>query len=785
MTSRKREKNADGEPRRRSPSDRTVKIPTTAVTEPGDGPDVQRTPEADLSSQYEILEKIGDGGMGVVWLARDRRLGRYAAIKRLNRTGISRKALRQRFFREAKAVAALNHIYIVHVYVLGEDSEGPYIIMEYIPGPPEASPGKVPPSPFTLMDRINRDGPLPVNDALDLMLKLCRAVEYAHACGVIHRDLKPSNVLFDESGEPKIVDFGLARQLGVPDDRLTVTGEKMLSLGYGAPEQETDASLTDERSDVYGLGALFFFSVTGRNPRYFRREDIPETLAAPISRALEPDPVKRWQGVRQLSEALNEIKAPSSVELPTVKTTWHCKWCDTVNPVAIRYCGKCGWDGGETCMECGAETRFGVQFCGACGADAREYEAASNLLARLRARWEEKDYEFIVRHAGKIDGFHPVGEKGRSMGASVRELAGSASSALKRKNEMAEEIPRQMTAGNYERVRRCLEQYRKLSNDGRFEDIAGKLPRHIRTRDITEADKAMKNGEWRYAERICKALAEKNGERDSEALALLGRIKRLRWRRRGGNAIFIALGLLILYVLSDAPLQRLFGSSETGACNSVYRPVTALYRHTPLRAGLEKYASLWGVGDMYSRRLPPPAPPDTAVKPPVSSKLKSLRKEYDQSLEKIEADHTRRMESWPADYIEDLKSAQRRLQEAGDLVGWLAVTEELRRFRTDGELLEEAPEDWPAEARGLHSKYESLGRKHTVRLYNQVIRGAERYVKRLTELRKKLTKAGRMTEALTVNDEIEDVESGARLTEAREKLEALKSENEKKPSGAS
>ena len=171
--------------------------------------DAQQSAPVSLTSSYGILEKIGDGGMGVVYLARDRKLGRYVAIKRLNKAGLSDASLRKRFFREAEAIAALQHSNIVHVYALAEDDEGPYIVMEYVAGPSSGSPDKQPPRPFTLADKVHRDGPPPVSEALSLIIKVGRAIEYAHGCGVIHRDLKPSNILIDHVGEPKIVDRGL------------------------------------------------------------------------------------------------------------------------------------------------------------------------------------------------------------------------------------------------------------------------------------------------------------------------------------------------------------------------------------------------------------------------------------------------------------------------------------------------------------------------------------------------------------------------------------------------
>ncbi|MCX7591586.1 MAG: serine/threonine protein kinase, partial [Kiritimatiellae bacterium] len=268
----------------------TVRLEAGETPQPatdGDGGAVAS--KSELATTYRILEKIGDGGMGVVYLAYDQKLGRYVAIKRLHRSALMRTSLKERFTREAKAIAALSHPHIVHVYAFGEDHFGPYIVMEYVAGPSDRSPNKVPPHPYTLADHVHRDGPLTLSSGLDLMIKLCRAVAYAHKCGVIHRDLKPSNILLTEHLEPKIADFGLARRRTIEEEQLTVPGERMLSLGYGAPEQEMDAMLTDERADVYGLGALFYFALTGKNPRYFRENDVPDVVRPILVKALETD----------------------------------------------------------------------------------------------------------------------------------------------------------------------------------------------------------------------------------------------------------------------------------------------------------------------------------------------------------------------------------------------------------------------------------------------------------------------------------------------------------------
>jgi len=553
-----------------------------------------------LDAKYEIIEKIGDGGMGVVYLARDHQLDRYVAIKRLHRSSLADPHLKARFFGEAKAVAALNHIHIVHLYALGEDREGPYIVMEYVAGPPEASPNRTPTSPFTLADKVHRNGPLSVTATLDLMAKVCDAVRYAHGCRVIHRDLKPSNILLNEMGQPKVVDFGLARRLSADDSRLTVPGEKMLSLGYGAPEQEADAGAADERADVYGLGALLYFSVTGKNPRYFRENDLPEALRMPVAKALATDRNARWPGVAEFAEALRMVKAPTTIELPTVKTTWRCKWCDTVNPVMLRYCGKCGWDGGETCAECGAATRFGIQFCGTCGADAREYELARVLLDRLRALEAARDYDTVVEQAGRITGFQPIGAGGRRIVEDVTAMRDRARRAVSRLEQLRRLIRQDILDSNYERAQRYIAEYDALCGDESFQRERQELPARIVERNRQRAREAIGGRDWDYAARVCRETLDTTGAGDEETLALLRAVRLRRGAQRARRILTAFVLAAALYVFSAAPAKRFLGAGRPAAVAALYRPVRWLEEVPLLKALVEANARLWGVAETSS-----------------------------------------------------------------------------------------------------------------------------------------------------------------------------------------
>ena len=552
-----------------------------------------------LKSQYDILGRIGSGGMGVVYLARDRHLGRYVAIKRLNAASLAASAMKDRFFLEARAVASLNHIHIVHIYALGEDHEGPYIVMEYVGGPKPATTPNEPPPALTLADRIHRDGPLPLDAALELLIKLCGAVEYAHACQVIHRDLKPTNVLLDESGEPKIADFGLARMRKRDTKPLTLPGEQMLSLGYGAPEQEADASQTDERADVYGLGALLYFCITGENPRYFRPHDLPEVLRMPIVKALETDREQRWADVKEFNAALAQTRAPSDTKLSTSKTTWRCKWCDTINPIMIRYCGKCGWDGGTFCSECGSESRFGVLYCGVCGADAKAYENAERVFRVMTGHMQRRDFSLVEQEENHIRGFSPQGAHGRELLDNLRRLLDQASDARKRRESLRNEIKREFDTGGYSQAAAYIKEYNALAFDDAFAEVESEIEPLQYERDLQALRAAVRDRQWFYARRLSQALHASHPTPDVKQLCT--RITRHLRVKRTIDVAGILLVLFFIYLLSGAPAYRFSRRPAAGLFHTIYRPLHWTRDATLLQAPLDYYARLFEAETMFSR----------------------------------------------------------------------------------------------------------------------------------------------------------------------------------------
>jgi serine/threonine protein kinase/Tol biopolymer transport system component len=267
-----------------------------------------------LLERYAIIGRLGAGGMGVVYKARDEKLDRDIAIKMLQRGVLTSDEARARFRREARTLARLNHAHIAAVHDVIEHDGADCIVMELVAG--ESLAAKL------------RRGALPVKEATNIALQVAEALEEAHEQGVIHRDLKPANVMITPKGQAKVLDFGLARLLGPSDVTQTVmeTGGVMGTPLYMSPEQATGGK-ADVRSDLWSLGVTYYESLTGVEP--FRRDTIlailraitdetvqpvlkicPETplLAEQIvARALEKDPELRYQHARDFATDLRRV----------------------------------------------------------------------------------------------------------------------------------------------------------------------------------------------------------------------------------------------------------------------------------------------------------------------------------------------------------------------------------------------------------------------------------------------------------------------------------------------
>lgn len=225
---------------------------------------------------YEIVEELARGGMGVVYRAIQKSLGRTVAIKMILSGELASAAHVARFRSEAEAAAGLDHPGIVPIYEIGEQNGQHYFSMAFVDGP-------------SLAQRIS-DGPLEAREAARIVAAAAAAVQFAHERGVIHRDLKPANILLDGE-QPKVTDFGLAKRLD--QESMTATGEMLGTPGYMAPEQAQQADQAGSPADVYGLGAILYASMTGRPP--FQAANIVETLRQlvevepPTPRQLNPE----------------------------------------------------------------------------------------------------------------------------------------------------------------------------------------------------------------------------------------------------------------------------------------------------------------------------------------------------------------------------------------------------------------------------------------------------------------------------------------------------------------
>jgi serine/threonine-protein kinase len=270
-----------------------------------------------LSGRYRLDAQVGTGGMSSVYRAFDTVLERQVAIKLMHREIAADADQLERFRREARAVAQLNHPHIVTVIDAGQEDDPirptPYIVFEYVEGE-------------TLKERIRRQGRLPVSEAVAYAIEIARALGAAHERGIVHRDVKPQNVLVDEEGSAKVTDFGIARTLD--QEGLTADGRVLGTTDYVSPEQALGHAVTGQ-SDLYSLGIVLFEMLTGDVPFHgdnqvavamkhvreelpdvqLRRPEVSSALAAVLERATAKDLDRRYSDDRELVADLEDVLA--------------------------------------------------------------------------------------------------------------------------------------------------------------------------------------------------------------------------------------------------------------------------------------------------------------------------------------------------------------------------------------------------------------------------------------------------------------------------------------------
>jgi serine/threonine protein kinase len=284
--------------------------------------------------QYIVLEKIGQGGMGVVLKARHRTMHSLRAVKRLSAEAMAVPERVQRFYREVRAAARLHHPNIVTAHDAREQDGVHYLIMEFVDGQDLAS-------------IVRKEGPLPVERAVDYIIQAAQGLSYAHKHGIVHRDIKPSNLLISGEGTVKVLDMGLARidEAGDSGDaptqeHLTTDGQIMGTCDYMAPEQAEHTSAADHRSDIYSLGCTFYRLLTGDLPYSAssnvlvllahrekeipslseKRRDVPPEIETVYHRMMAKLPEDRCQSMQEVVDALEaarrgEVPADSAVDV--------------------------------------------------------------------------------------------------------------------------------------------------------------------------------------------------------------------------------------------------------------------------------------------------------------------------------------------------------------------------------------------------------------------------------------------------------------------------------------
>lgn len=319
----------------------------------------------------------------------------------------------------------------------------------------------------------------------------------------------------------------------------------------------------------------------------------------PIVKALETDREQRWASVKEFRAALAQTRAPSDTKLSTAKTTWRCKWCDTINPIAIRYCGKCGWDGGVFCPECASESRFGVQFCGVCGTDAKAYENARRVAEAMAEHMKRRDYALVEQEERNIAGFKPQGVNGREVLDRMRQLVDQASSARRRRDRLRVDIQREFDRGGYRQAGAYIREYSALSFDEAFAEMESRLEGLQYKADLKQLRSAVEDGQWLYARRLGETLLETHDTPDVRQLLRRTR-RRLQTKRVTGIA-GMALIVLLVYMLSSVPVFRLSGQPSSGAFHTVYRPLRWMHDATLLRVPLSAYARRFDSGAIFER----------------------------------------------------------------------------------------------------------------------------------------------------------------------------------------
>jgi serine/threonine protein kinase/WD40 repeat protein len=436
--------------------------------------------------EYELVDEIARGGMGVVYRARQTKLNRTVALKMILAGELASSSDVRRFYTEAEAAASLQHPGIVPIFDIGEVSGQHYFSMRYIEGKSLAA--------------AVRDGPLPARNAAHYCEQIADAIAYAHQQGIIHRDLKPSNVLLDESGQPHVTDFGLAKMLQVDSD-LTGTGQVVGTPSYMPPEQASgrihDVGPT---SDVYSLGAILYFLLTARPP--FQASNLMETLKQvveqePVSprqlnpgvppdletvclKCLEKPQTRRYAGARELADELRRFLNDEPIlARPVTRAARAWRWCRR-NPgisallLAIAASLLCG---------IGFSTYFAIQ------ADVQLKEALKNERAATKAQAAaQTEAENAAASAAQAKRERDAAEEAKKKAENLRELA---------RRQLEQSAPRAYLGD----VRRAQLEWPRLNTVQRLAILQAYDP----SRAASSTQRDPRAWEWYYLRGLCES----------------------------------------------------------------------------------------------------------------------------------------------------------------------------------------------------------------------------------------------------------------------------------------
>jgi len=295
-------------------ADPTPKTQMAAPARNAEGPNAKPQPKTQRLGDFEVKKKIGQGGMGVVYLAHQISLDRPVALKVLSKEIASKPAFVERFVREARAMAKINHPAVVNCYHVGEEKGLHYVAMELIDG-------------RSMQDWLNQLGKLPVPDAVLVTLVCGEALAHAHSLQMVHRDVKPDNILVTRKGVVKVSDLGLAKALDDEDHSMTQSGTGLGTPHYMPPEQARNAKHIDATCDIYALGVTLYHFVTGAlpfsgesvvelilskekgsyKPARQRNKEVSEKLSLIIDKAMAKDRKARYQSMGEFMKDLESL----------------------------------------------------------------------------------------------------------------------------------------------------------------------------------------------------------------------------------------------------------------------------------------------------------------------------------------------------------------------------------------------------------------------------------------------------------------------------------------------